>query len=85
MAISACFLHIGVKAQYKDTVYETIPYVKPKRAQNTKLKPAEKKTYRPADSHYYKYGHALVKKVTFEDNDRNIFKMFEEIFLTKYV
>jgi len=74
----------GVKAQYKDTVYETIPYVKPKRIQKIKLKPAEKKTYRPPDSHYYKYGHSLVKKVTFKDSDRDILKMFEEIFLTKY-
>lgn len=74
----------GVKAQYKDTVYETLPYVKSKRDKKIKSKPAEKKTYRPPDSHYYKYGHTLVKKVSFEDSDRDILKMLEEIFLSKY-
>jgi len=55
-------------------VYETIPYVKPKRTKKTKPKPAEKKIYRPPDSHYYKYGHTLVKKVSFEDSDREFLK-----------
>jgi len=43
-----------------------------------------KKTYRPPDSHYYKYRHTLVKMVAFEDGDTDNLKMLEEIFLTKY-
>ncbi|QSQ09768.1 hypothetical protein H0A61_02148 [Koleobacter methoxysyntrophicus] len=72
----------AVKAQYKDTVFDTIPYVKSKKTQ--KSKPVEKKTYSLPDSHYYKYGHSLVKKVSFEDSDRDILNMLEEIFLTNY-
>jgi hypothetical protein len=54
--------------------------------QNYRIKAilVEKKTYSLPDSHYYKYGHSLVKKVSFEDSDRDILNMLEEIFLTNY-
>ncbi len=74
----------GVKVQYKKTVYETIPYVKPQKTQKTKTKTTDRKPYIPPDTHYFKYGHNLVKKLTYEDSDRDILKMLEEIFLHKY-
>ncbi|SKA18859.1 hypothetical protein SAMN02745885_02243, partial [Carboxydocella sporoproducens DSM 16521] len=40
--------------------------------------------YIPPDTHYFKYGHNLVKRLTYEDSDRDILKMLEEIFLRKY-
>ncbi|GAW91719.1 integrase, partial [Calderihabitans maritimus] len=46
----------GVKVQYNDTVFDTLPFAKPKkRVQKTESTPKkEKKTYRPPDTHYYK-------------------------------
>ncbi|GAW93874.1 integrase, partial [Calderihabitans maritimus] len=45
----------GVKVQYNDTVFDTLPFVKPKKVQKTESTPKkEKKTYRPPDTHYYK-------------------------------
>lgn len=72
----------GVRASYFGVVYEVIPFIKP---QKTVSPPAEKKKgkYIPPESHYYKYGHSLVKKVTFEESDRAILKMLERIFLGK--
>ncbi|HOF94645.1 MAG TPA: hypothetical protein PKX46_07040 [Clostridia bacterium] len=72
----------GVRASYFGVVYEVIPFIKLQKAVN---QPAEKKKgkYIPPDSHYYKYGHPLVKKVIFEESDRAILKMFERIFLGK--
>lgn len=74
----------GVKVQYNDTVFKTLPFVKPKRVQKTVSAPKEKKTYRPPDTHYYKYGHSLFPKLTFEESDREILKMLEKIFLSRY-
>lgn len=73
----------GIKAQYRNLVYDVIPYIKPKK-QNTK--PSGTRTvYTPPDDHYYKYGHIAWKKVTFEDSDRDILLMLEDIFLKKYI
>lgn len=74
----------GIKVQYKNTIYETIPYIKPQKTQKPKAAATESKPYIPPDTHYFKYGHNLVKKLTYEDSDRDILKMLEEIFLQKY-
>lgn len=73
----------GVKAQYKNIVYDTIPYIKPKKQSGSK--PAGIRTvYRPPDDHYFKYGHLAWKKLTFEDSDRDIIQMLEDIFFKEY-
>jgi len=71
----------GIKASYMGTVIDVIPYVKPDKP--CPKKAVKKGPYLPPDSHYFKYGHYLIKKVTFEDNDRAILKMLEKIFLGK--
>lgn len=73
----------GIKAQYHNTVFETLPYIKPAKVSKPQ-QPAIQKPWTPPDSHYYKYGHSLVKKVSFEDSDRDILCMLEDIFLGKY-
>lgn len=73
----------GIKAQYHHTVFEVLPYIKQAKASNPK-QPATKKSWTPPDSHYYKYGHSLMKKVSFEDSDRDILHMLEDIFLRQY-
>lgn len=74
--------HFGIKAEHNSQVFEVLPYIKP--AKVAKPKTTVKKPWKPADSHYYKYGHTLIKKVTFEDNDRDILHMLESIFLRDY-
>jgi len=43
----------------------------------------EKKIWVPDDLHYYKYGHQWMEKVSFEESDREILQMLEELFLSK--
>lgn len=74
--------HFGIKAQHNNKVFEILPYIKP--VKTVKPKPSAKKPWKPDDSHYYKYGHTLIEKVTFEDNDRDILHMLESIFLRDY-
>jgi transposase len=72
----------GVRASFAGIVYEVIPFLKPEKVE--KKTPVKSKTkYIPDDSHYYKYGHTLIKKVTFEDADIAILKMLEKVFLWK--
>jgi transposase len=74
----------GIRASFAGIVYETQYCLKPKKAKTISAKPAKQKTkYIPDDSHYYKYGHELIKKVSFEDSDYAILKMLERIFLWK--
>jgi hypothetical protein len=74
--------HFDIKVSYKGAIYDTVPYVKPQKVQE---KPAakERKIWLPPDSHYYKYGHRLTKKVVFTESDQEILKMLEDIFLSK--
>lgn len=74
---------IGIKVQYKNTTFDTLHYIKPKKSSQPKL-PSNKNTYSPPDSHYYKYGHTLITKVSFEDSHSDIFIMLEDIFLKNY-
>lgn len=70
----------GVRACFAGIVYDVIPFIKPeKAAKKASTKPRTK--YIPDDSHYYKYGHTLIKKTSFEDNDIAILKILEKIFL----
>lgn len=71
----------GIRALFAGIILEVIPYIKPKKV-SAKAK-TQKKTgkYIPPDTHYFKYGHKLIKKVTFEDSDLAILKMLERIFL----
>jgi len=70
--------------EYNGRIYETVPFVKPKKSAAGDSPKEPKSTYRPPDSHYYKYGQSLFKPVTFEESDREILEMLQEIFLGKY-
>ncbi len=70
----------GIRAWFAGIVYEVECFTKPIKAA-VKKTARQKKKYIPEDSHYYKYGHSLIKKVTFEDSDLDILKMLERIFL----
>lgn len=74
----------GVRVEYKGRIYETVPFVKPKKPIDNEPKERKSPPYTPPDTHYYKYGHNLFKRVTFEDSDRDILEMLQEIFLGKY-
>jgi len=74
----------GVQVEYKGRIYETVPFVKPKKAVDNAAKERKSNAYTPPDTHYYRYGQALFKRVTFEDSDRDILEMLQEIFLGKY-
>ena len=43
----------------------------------------EKKIWVPDDLHYYKHGHQLLQKTSFEASDREILRMLEELLLSK--
>lgn len=70
----------GVRASFAGIVYDVVPFIKPEKA-DKKVSKKPRTKYIPDESHYYKYGHKLIKKVTFEDNDVAILKMLERVFL----
>lgn len=70
----------GVRASFAGIVYDVITFIKPEKVEKRVLKKPRAK-YIPDDSHYYKYGHKLIQKVTFEDNDIAILKILERVFL----
>lgn len=73
----------GVKAQYRNLIYEVLPYIKPKK--NSTVKDTGPKTvYRPPDEHYYKYGHIAWPKLSFDQSNQDILEMLEEIFYREY-
>ena len=76
----------GVRVEYKGIIYETLPFIKPKNTNNADNVPKEHKStaHTPPDTHYYKYGQSLFKRVTFEETDQQILEMLQEIFLGKF-
>lgn len=70
----------GVRARFAGIVYDVTPFTKPEKAQKSTN---QRRKIIPEDSHYYKYGHILIKKVTYEDSDIAILKMLEKVFLWK--
>ena len=76
--------HFGIRAQYKHTVFDVLPYIKEARCTEERISGRKNSLWSPPDSHYFKYGHSLVKKLTFEDNNYDILHLLEDIFLKKY-
>lgn len=74
----------GIKAQYRGLTYDAIPYIKPKKKSMPKSVNSPKNTWRPPDDHYFKYGHIAWKKLTFEDSDKDVLEMLQDIFLKEY-
>lgn len=72
----------GLKASYQGNIYDTVPCAMPKAKKENKPM-REKKIWVPDDLHYYKYGHQLTERVSFEESDQEIIKMLEELFLSK--
>ena len=75
---------IGVAVEFKKALFKVLPYFKQKKSSSAKPLKNPKIPYSPPDSHYFKYGHTLIKKVTFEDSHLDILQMLEDIFLKKY-
>lgn len=77
---------LGIKVQFKNTLFDVLPYIKAKTITEptTSVHSLDKKHRQPPDSHYFKYGHTLIKKVSFEDSNSDILLMLETIFLKKY-
>lgn len=74
--------YFGIRAAYLGVVYDVSPFARPQKT-GKPLTEKKKGKYIPPDSHYYKYGHALIKKITFEDDDTAILKILERVFLGK--
>ena len=72
----------GIKAEYRNIVFDVLPYVPPKRVKPRQEKePAAPKPV--PDSHYFKYGQKFAPKLTYEESDADITAMLENIFLGK--
>lgn len=74
----------GIKVQFKNTIFDVLPFIKPNKSTEKQPVSKPRKPWTPPDSHYYKYGHTLVKKLVYEESDREILNMLENIFLKKY-
>jgi hypothetical protein len=72
----------GLKLEYRNIVFNTLPYIPPKR---TSVKQQKVKVPKAVpDEHYYKYGQALTPKLTFIETDGEILEMLADVFLKKY-
>jgi transposase len=86
--ITVCINSItGVRVEYNGRVYETVPFIKPKKnvQKNTTVK--KRKYASPPDTHYYKYGkydQSLFPRISFEESDQEILGMLQKVFLGKY-
>jgi len=72
----------GLKVRYGDNIYATIPHDRPKAKKKIKAI-KEKKVWVPDELHYYKYGHQLLAKTSFEASDREIIQMLEKLLFSK--
>ena len=76
--------HFGIRAQYKNLVFEVLPYIKPAKSLEERSTSRKKSLWSPPDSHYFKYGHSLVKKLSFEESHYDMLHLLETIFLKNY-
>jgi len=72
----------GLKVRYQGNIYATTPCARPK-AKKADKPMKEKKIWTPDDLHYYKHGHQLLAKTSFQESDREIIQMLEKLFLSK--
>ncbi len=72
----------GLKVCYQGNIYTTTPCARPK-AKKANQPMKEKKIWTPDDLHYYKHGHQLLAKTSFEESDQEIMQMLEKLFLSK--
>ena len=71
----------GIYILYKGKCFDVLPYIKPKKA----TKPnGEKKTFITPNNHYYKYGKPTNKFYSSDCTDKEILKLLEDVFLSKY-
>ena len=72
----------GLKVRYEGNIYDIVPCNRPKAKKV--IKPVkEKKVWVPEELHYYKHGHQLLAKTSFQESDREIIQMLEKLFLSK--
>lgn len=74
----------GVKVEYNQRIYNTVPFAKPKKATHNAPKERRSTAHTPLDTHYYKYGQDLFKRITFDESDQEVLEMLQEVFLGKY-
>jgi len=72
----------GLKVRYQGNIYATTPCAMPK-AKKADKPMKEKKIWTPDDLHYYKHGHQLLAKTSFQESDREIIQMLEKLLLSK--
>ena len=72
----------GLKASYQGNIYETVTCSIPQ-VKKIKKPMKEKKIWVPNDLHYYKYGKRLAERVAYEESNREILEMLENLFLGK--
>jgi hypothetical protein len=61
-----------------------VPFVKPRKETTDVRKELKPKGHTTPDTYYYKYGQALSPKISFEESDREILEMLQEVFLGKH-
>ena len=71
----------GIIVLYNGKTYDVVPFIKPKKVKQAKQEP---KKYIPPDEHYHKYGKPSIPLYSNDLVDEEIYKMLNDIFLSKY-
>lgn len=82
--ITVCISNItGIKVEYKGILYQTVPFIKPKRVKEKAVK-KEATKYSPSETHYYKQGKSLFPRLSFEESHQEVLEMLQEVFFGRH-
>jgi transposase len=82
--ITVCISNItGIKVEYKDNLYQTIDFIKPKKLKKQSVK-KEPRKYIPPNTHYYKQGQNIFPKLSFEESNQEVLEMLNDVFFRNY-
>ncbi|MDZ4132056.1 MAG: integrase, partial [Dethiobacteria bacterium] len=81
---TVCISNItGIKVEYKGILYQTVPFIKPKRVKEKAVK-KETTKYSPPETHYYKQGKSLFPRLSFEESHQEVLEMLQELFFGQH-
>ena len=82
--ITVCISNItGIRVQYKSNLFQTVPFIKPKKTKLVKAKKEPAKHSLP-ETHYYKRGQILFPKLCYGESNQEVLEMLHEVFFGQH-
>ena len=82
--ITVCISNItGIRAQYKGNLFQTVPFIKPKKVKEKSVTKKPNK-HRPPETHYYKGGKDSFPRLSYEESNQEVLEMLQEVFFKQH-